>query len=210
MNLTPEALDQIQVEVYSDSDVAGITVEAIETSKNSSYLVSKILLSSNDVSSVTRIFVLPGENIYAKYNDFILPKPYSISDNLEIETFSKIDSSTIPLERIQNHSITFLDSFGNSLQSFNPGNSLQIVGTITNDQNFPQKFIYLFQVKNGSNSVESLSWIQGELSSQQSLDVSQSWNPMTSGTYTIETFIWDSLLDPIALLPSESKTITVN
>ena len=210
MNLNPEALDQIKVEVYSDSDVAGITVEAIETSENSGYFVAKISLSSSDVSSGNRIFVLPGENIYAKYNDFTLPKPYSISDNLEIETFSKIDSSIIPLERIQNHSITFSDSFGKQLQSFNHGNPLQIVGTIENDQNFTQKFVYLIQVKDESNSVESLSWIQGELSSQQSLDVSQSWNPLIPGTYTIETFIWDSLLDPIALSPSESTMITVN
>ena len=210
MNLNPEALDQIQVEVYSDSDIAGITVEAIETSENSGYFVATVSLSSNTVSSGNRVYTLPGENIYAKYNDFTLPKPFSISDNLEIETSSKIDSPIIPLDRIQNNSITFSDSFGNPLQFLHHDNPLQIVGTLTNDYTFTQKFIYLIQVKNELNSVESLSWIQGELSSKQSLDVSQSWDPLKPGKYVIETFIWDSLLDPIALSPSESITITVD
>ena len=139
MNLNPEALDQIQVEVYSDSDLAGITVEAIETSENSGYFVATISLSSNTVSSGNRIYTLPGENIYAKYNDFTLPKPYSISDNLEIETSSKIDSPIIPLDRIQNNSITFSDSFGNPLQFLHHDTPLQIVGTLTNDHTFTQK-----------------------------------------------------------------------
>ena len=44
---------------------------------------------------------------------------------------------------------------------------MQIVGTITNDHNFKQKFVYLFQVKNSADFVtESISWIQGELISQ--------------------------------------------
>jgi len=86
---------------------------------------------------------------------------------------------------------------------------MQIVGTITNDQNFKQKFIYLFQVKNDVSYVESISWIQGELSPQQSLDVSQSWIPTKSGTYTIETFVWNSLGNPMALSPVMSTLIVV-
>ena len=75
--------------------------------------------------------------------------------------------------------------------------------------NFTQKFVYLFQVKNITNSVESISWIQGELSPKQSLDVSQSWIPKKSGIYHIETFVWSSLNDPIALAPVMSTSIIV-
>jgi len=57
--------------------------------------------------------------------------------------------------------------------------------------------------------VESISWIQGELSPKQSLDVSQSWIPKKSGTYQIETFVWSSLNDPIALSPVMSTSIVV-
>ena len=34
MNLNPEAIDHISVEVFSDSDVGGITANAIETSES--------------------------------------------------------------------------------------------------------------------------------------------------------------------------------
>ena len=52
---------------------------------------------------------------------------------------------------------------------------MQIVGTITNEHDFKQKFVYLFKVKDNTGSVESLSWIQAELSPTQSLGLSQSW-----------------------------------
>ncbi len=209
MNLNPEAFDQIPIQLFSDSDIAGITVVAVETSESSGSFVATISLSHTLPSSGNRLYSLPEDEIFAKYDDHTLPKPYSTSDNLEIETFAKIDSSIPPINRLENSQIFFSDSLGNQLLSFSSNHQMQIVGTITNDHNFKQKFVYLFQVKNATNSVESVSWIQGELSSKQSLDVSQSWIPKKSGTYQIETFVWNSLNDPIALAPLMSTSIIV-
>jgi len=99
---------------------------------------------------------------------------------------------------------------GNSLGSFTVDSPIQLVGTIQNEQNFNQKFVYLFQVKNSENFIESLSWIQSEISPKQILDVSQSWIPDTSGTYEIETFVWNSINDPIVMSPIMSTMITVD
>ena len=95
------------------------------------------------------------------------------------------------------------------MQLFSAQQQIQIVGTISNPQDYDQKFVYIFQVKNIDNTVESLSWIQGELSTGQSLDVSQSWTPETSGTYQIETYVWNSLNDPTALAPLMTTSIIV-
>ena len=209
MNLNPEALDHIPIQVYSDSDVAGIMVDGIETSESSGMFVATISLTTTSTSSGNRLYSLPGDNISAKYDDYTLPKPYSISDNLSIETFSLIDSSIPPIERLENLPIMFSDSFGNSLESFSPNNQIQIVGTIVNQNEFNQKFVFLFQVKNENSFVESISWVQGELSPSQSLDVSQSWVPQKSGTFVIETFVWNSLGDPTVLAPIMSTLITV-
>jgi len=209
MNLNPEALDQIPIQLFSDSDIAGITVVAVETSESSGSFVATISLSHTLPSSGNRLYSLPEDEIFAKYDDHTLPKPYSTSDNLEIETSAKIDSSIPPINRLENSQIFFSDSFGNQLLSFSSNHQMQIVGTITNDHNFKQKFVYLFQVKNSTNYVESISWIQGELSAKQSLDVSQSWIPKKSGTYQIETFVWNSLNDPMALGPVMSTSIMV-
>ncbi len=209
MNLNPEAIDHLPIHVISDSDVAGITVNAIEASENSGYFVAIVSLSQNSPSSGNRLYVFPGDEISAKYDDHTLPKPFSKSDNLEIKTSTNVDSSIPPLERLNNSSPKFSDSFGNALDSFSSNVQMQIVGTIKNDHNLKQKFVYIFQVKNTNNYVESISWIQGELLPEQSLDVSQSWIPPKSGMYEVETFVWNSFDNPMALSPLMSTEITV-
>jgi len=209
MNLNPEAIDHIPIQLFSDSDIAGIKVNAVESSESSGLFTATVSLSQTLSSSGNRLYSIPGDEIFAKYDDYTLPKPYSTSDNLGIETFARIESSITPINLLENSQILLADSLGNQLLSFSSNHQMQIVGTITNDQNFKQKFIYLFQVKNDVSYVESISWIQGELSPQQSLDVSQSWIPTKSGTYTIETFVWNSLGNPMALSPVMSTLIVV-
>jgi hypothetical protein len=209
LNLNPEALDQISIDVSSDSDVAGIEVTAIETSESSGIFVATITFTQNLSSSGNRLLALPGDEIYAKYDDHTLPKPYSTSDNLEIITLSKVVSSIPPLKKLTNSQITLTDSSGKSLTSLQENNRIQIVGSIKNEQNFDQKFVYLIQVKNHNNTVISLSWITGELSGKQNLDVSQSWLPKNSGSFFIETYVWNSLEDQIALSKPKSTSIII-
>lgn len=116
--------------------------------------------------------MLSGDKIFAKYDDHPLPEPYSKLDNLAIETIATVNLSISPIERIKNSLISFSDGFGNPLSSFSTNSQIQIVGTILNEHDFNQKFVYVFQVKNDKNIIESLSWIQGKISFKQSLDVS--------------------------------------
>ena len=209
LNLNPEALDQIPIQVSSDSDVAGIEVTAIETSESSGIFVVTITFTQNLSSSGNRLLALPEDEIYAKYDDHTLPKPYSTSDNLEIITLARVASSIPSLEKISNSQITLTDSSSNPLKSFQANNRIQIVGSVTNEQNFDQKFVYLIQVKDHNNSVVSLSWMSGELSGKQNLSVSQSWLPKNSGTFFIESYVWNSLEDQIALSQPISNSIIV-
>ncbi len=209
MNLNPEAIDQIPVEVFSDSDVGGITANAIETSESSGSFIATISLTQNSASSGNRLYAIPGDGISARYSDYTLPKPYSESDNLEIQAQSRVESSVPSTQRLENSEINISDSFGNNLSSFSSNQQVQLVGSLSNLQEFDQKFVYLFQVKNSQNSVVSLSWIQGQLSSEQNLNVSQSWIPKNSGDYVIETFVWTSLKDPTALSNPITRSISV-
>ena len=209
MNLNPEGIDQIPIRVSSDSDVAGIEVDAIETSKSSGVFVANISFSQNLPSSGSRLFAIPGDSIYAKYDDHTLPRPYTLSDNVEIIAIGELESSVLPIERIKSSQVILSDSFGNELKSFSTYNQVQIVGTIINEQNFKQQFIYLFQVKDSSDAVVSISWITGEISPNQSLDISQSWMPSKLGSHFIETFVWTSLTDPTPLSQSQSIEIFV-
>jgi len=209
LNLNPESLDHLPIQISSNSDVSGIEVDAIETSQNSGEFDARITFAQNLSSSGNRLFVLPGDTIYAKYDDYTLPKPYATSDNLEIKTFANVDSSISILQRLQSLPITFSNSSGNPLTSFSTNDQIQIVGVILNQQNFKQKFVYLFQVKDETNSVISVSWMQGEISENKNLDISQLWIPKKSGTYTIETYVWNSLVNTSPLSHSLSRSIFV-
>ncbi len=209
LNLNPEALDQIPIKVYSDSDVAGIKVTGIETSESSGIFVATITFTQNLSSSGNRLLALPDDKIFAKYDDYTLPRPYSTSDNIEIITLAKVVSSIPSLEKISNSQITLTDSSSNPLKSFQANKRIQIVGSIINEQIFDQKFIYLIQIKDQNHSVVSLSWMSGELSGTQNLSVSQSWLPKNSGTFLIESFVWNSLEDQIALSQSMSSSVII-
>lgn len=209
MNLNPETLDTITVDVFSDSDSGGIQIIATETSERSGDFIASIALSTS-TSSGNRLYAIPGDSIFAKYDDHTLPKPYSKSDEKSIQTSAIIDHSIPAINRIQTTPISFSDSFGNPLTSYISESQMQIVGTIENQIIFDQEFIYFFQIKNSANSVISLSWIQGKLSPNQILDISQSWIPTKSGNYILETYVWNSLNDLIPLSPPISTLIIVD
>ena len=195
--------------ITSDSDVAGLEIDAVETLQDSGMFVASITFSQDQSSAGNRLFAIPGDSIYAKYDDHTLPNPYSIVDNIEIKTTAKLDSFIPSVERIQNSEIKLVDSFGNELESLSTEYSMQIVGTVSNLQNFEQDFVYLIQVKDANDFVVSISWIKAQISSLQSLDVSQSWLPSKSGNYLIETSVWKSLSDPTALSPLMTTTVFV-
>ena len=209
LNLNPEIIDTISIEVFSDSDNGGIQVIAMETSERSGDFIATISLSTN-TSSGNNLYVIPGDNIFAKYNDHTLPKPFSKSDNQYVETFAKVDFSILPIDRIHVSPIFLSDSFGQPILEYFSNTQMQIVGTIENQINYDQEFIYFFQIKNSSGSVISLSWIQGKLSPNQILDISQSWTPQKSDTYILETYVWNSLTELIPMSPSTSTIIPVN
>ena len=209
MNLNPEAIDTITIEVFSDSDRGGIQVVATETSERSGDFIANISLSTN-TSSGNRLYAVPGDSIFTKYDDHTLPKPFSKSDEISIETSAIIDHSLSPINRIQTSPISFSDSFGNPVTSIISQKQMQIVGKIENHIDYDQEFIYFIQIKNSDFDVISLSWIQGQLSSKQILDISLSWIPEKSDTYFLETYVWNSLNELTPMSPPTFTTIFVD
>ena len=209
LNLNPEIIDTVILEIFSDSDNGGIQVVAMETSERSGNFIATINLSTN-TSSGNRLYAIPGDTIIAKYTDHTLPKPFSKSDSQNIETSAIVDYSISPINRIQTSPISLSDGFGNPITSLLSETQIQIVGTIENQINYDQEFIYFFQIKNPDNSIISLSWIQGKLSPNQILDISQSWIPKNSGNYVLETYVWNSLNELIPLSPPNTTIITID
>ena len=209
MNLNPEAIDTITIEVFSDSDRGGIQVVATETSERSGDFIANISLSTN-TSSGNQLYAVPGDSIFTKYDDHTLPKPFSKSDEISIETSAIVDHLLSPINRIQTSPISFSDSFGNPVASIISQKQMQIVGKIENHVDYGQEFIYFIQIKNSDFDVISLSWIQGQLSPKQILDISLSWIPEKSDTYFLETYVWNSLNELTPMSPPTFTTILVD
>jgi len=209
MNLNPELVDKVVVEVTSDSDSAGIQVNAIETGTSSGIFEGTFSLSSNQGSSGQRLFAVMGDSIYAKYKDATLPSPYSVQDTLDIIAKSTIESPVPLLERTTLSNIYLADRSGNQVQEIRSDNSFQIVGTVHNNQNFEQPFVYIIQIKNEEDIIMEISWIQGALSANQTLQVSQSWLPDDPGEYKVETYVWNSLKDTLPLAPNLVMIVSV-
>jgi hypothetical protein len=209
MNLNPEAVDQIQVEIASDSDIAGITVDALETDDDSGVFEATITFSQSFASSGNRLFSIPEDKLYVKYEDRTLPKPYSISDELDIIAESSFESNIPVMKRIVIEKPVVTDSIGTVLDKLHVNNQLQVVSEIVNAQDFGQNFVYLTQITNEEGTVVSLSWIQGKFDANQSLELSQSWFPTEAGEYKVETFVWKSLQKPIPISTSIFQTFLV-
>jgi len=202
MNLKPEVVDRVKIEITSDSDITGITLNAIETLDDSGVFEGVFSFTQNSGSSGNRLFAGPGDTIYAKYEDNTLPSPHSISDNLDIKVSSKLESEIPPIQRVSINDVFFSDILGNPIEP-QVGKQMQIVNSISNNQNYEQTFVYVTQIKDETGLVVSLSWIQGKLTQNQSMDLSVSWTP-ESGDYIIESYVWKSFTEQIPLSPSSS------
>ncbi len=212
MNLNPESLDNIPVEILSDSDAAGIKVDAVETAEASGIFEATISLNQNLSSSGNRLLATLDDTIYAKYEDYTLPEPHSISDSLEIQATTKLESlepAKPTVEKLVNSKIILTNRSGNPLEEYYLNSQIQIVGVLINEQALKQSFTYIFQVEDSKGTPVSISWVQGEIAPKQTLEVSQSWTPKESGDYTINTFIWESLSEAVPISKSISKPVFV-
>ena len=98
MNLNPESLDKLPIHVFSDSDKAGLVIDAREIPDNPGTFVTGFSISAQHDSSGKRLFALPDDTVYVQYDDYTLPKPYNIDDDLAV----LIKLPPFPLEQLDN------------------------------------------------------------------------------------------------------------
>ena len=209
LNLDPEAVDNFDVDVWSDSDAGGIDLTVTETNEATGIFEGTVFFTTEDESSGHRLRVAEGDTITAEYEDNTLPDPYTTADELDITGTSIIGTVVPPLERAPAANARVVDAFGNSLSSVSVDQQVQITADLANGQDREQSFAYLVQVQDGNGVTVSLAWITGSLSAGQSFSPALSWIPDASGSYTATVFVWESVDNPTALSPPVSVTIDV-
>ena len=210
MNLNPEAVDNFEVDVWSDSDSGGIGLTVTETNEATGIFEGTVFFTVTDVSTGHRLRVAEGDTVTASYDDYTLPEPYDTGDSIDVKATSLIGTVVPPLERAPVANLKTVDSFGNTLDSVSVDQQVQISADLANGQDKDQLFAYLVQIQDANGVTVSLSWIDGELTPGQSFSPAVSWIPADSGAYTATAFVWESVTNPTALSPPLSTTINVS
>ena len=199
MNLNPESIDTVNIEVFSENDIAGINLEIAETTEDSGIFEGIISITKDDQSSGNRLYALPDSQITVKYTDRTLPKPYNVNDDLDILA-QKIVISNIPTtERLSMNELKILSQNGELIERLDIGKTGMLFSKVKNTIDFSQEFAYIVQIKDEDNNVISLSWVTGETMPSQELGMSVSWMPQEPGKYSIERFVWNSIKGAIPL-----------
>ncbi len=210
MNLDPEAVDNFDADVWSDSDAGGINLTVTETNEATGIFEGTVFFTTTDESSGHRLRVAEGDTITGEYEDNTLPEPYTRADELNITATSLIGTIVPPLERAPAANLRTVDAFGNSLDAVSVDQQVQISADLANGQDREQAFAYLVQIQDGNGVTVSLAWITGSLSAGQSFSPALSWIPTSAGSYTATAFVWESVDNPTALSPPVSTTISVS
>ena len=210
MNLDPEAVDNFDVDVWSDSDAGGIDLTVTETNEATGIFEGTVFFTVTDESSGHRLRVAEGDTVTAEYEDNTLPDPYTTADELDITATSLIGTVVPPLERAPIVSCRVVDAFGNTLSSVAVDQQVQITCDLANGQDREQQFAYLVQIQDANGVTVQLAWITGSLAPGQSFSPAQSWIPEAAGSYDATAFVWESVDNPTALSPPVTTPITVN
>ena len=210
MNLNPEAVDNFDVNIASDTDASGITLTVTETNEATGIFEGTVFFTTTGGSSGHRLRVSEGDTVTADYADGTLPLPYTTNDIVSITSTTIIGTIVPPLERAPATNLRINDSFGSSIDAVSVDQQVQIVADLSNGQDRDQDFAYLIQIQDSDGVTVSLSWIAGSLSPGQSFSPSASWTPTSVGTYDVTAFVWESIDNPTALSPPLSIDISVN
>ncbi len=206
MNLNPEAVDNFDVNVWSDSDVGGISLTVTETNAATGIFEGTVFFDDDSISSGHRLNVEEGDTVVAEYDDVTSP----IEDETSVSATTLIGTIVPPLERAPINNLRAVDTFDNSIGVASVGQQVVISADLSNGQDRDQKFIFLIQVQDENGVTVSLNWVLGTLAAGQSFSPGASWNPTEAGTYDVTAFVWESIDNPTALSPTATIALTVN
>ena len=210
MNLNPEAVDNFDVNIASNTDASGITLTVTETNEATGIFEGTVFFTTTGGSSGHRLRVSEGDTVTADYGDGTLPSPYTANDSVSITSTTIIGTIVPPLERAPATNLRIIDTFGSSIDAVSVDQQVQVTADLTSGQDKDQDFAYLIQIQDSDGVTVALSWIAGALAPDQSFISSASWTPTDVGTYTVTAFVWESISQPTALSPSLSIDVSVN
>ena len=202
------------VHVYSDSDLAGIMMDAylVPSFKgivqmNGNYPI-KLNLTFDDKSYESSapfgfghglLRVSPGDTIYAKYWDYSLPRPYTISDQKQIVSTAKVNDLALDVTSTLAVSAEITDSNDKPLHHCIKGENVKIKTNVSNTKDEVVSAYIITQIKDSNNVIQHLSWSTINITPGKTSDINSEWIMKNDGAHTFEIFVLDNLVDPNSL-----------
>ncbi len=212
-NLDADIADTLtDIRVFSDSDAVGEEFSAIETGRDTG--VFTLTFSVTDETQSGAVTVTQGDNVTVEYND-AYPADYAeriedVNDpdkefqfNITIGGATGTTTTTPSAPKLQ-------DIRGQDLTEITAGSQAIITTTVTNNNAQAQPFVALVEVRDADGITVYLQWQTGTLNPNGSANIGLSWTPDAPGTYELRTFVISNLLNPSALSPVVTSSVTVS
>ena len=103
-----------------------------------------------------------------------------------------------------------VDTFAKKITSFHADQQIGVESTLTNNGQSKQNYAYMVQVLGSNGETEYFESNSASILTNQTFTVSQVWIPKSTGQYTVEVFVWNSLSSAIPLTDVSHIPITVN
>ena len=214
-NANPDMVETVDLQLSASNKTA--IVDAIETGQDTGVFEASFQISPDGTIAGTGMTVGQGESITATYLDE-KPADYrarieSGEDpeqefELEIKTIAggEEQPSETPSATMGAPTIQTLDG---STGPFEAGSQLTISTTIGNDNNAPQPFVGIVEVRDSNGITVYIAWQGGDLEPDGSATIGVSWIPEISGEYEIRTFAVSSLSEGLVLSEVASRSIDI-
>jgi hypothetical protein len=118
-------------------------------------------------------------------------------------------SSAYGYGEVSTSGFKIVNSLGEDIKSPVVDQQLNLQTSLQNTSENNTNWVYIVQIINSEGAIMDLNYVKGSLAKNQTLTAAVFWTAQTSGTYTIETFVWDNLVDIDPLTPMSSHVITV-
>jgi len=106
--------------------------------------------------------------------------------------------------------VALVDESNQPISNVEAGQMVLLQSVMKNNVNAKQRFITIYQIKDSNGTPVMLFWMSSQIPANESIDTAISWIPDTKGTYKLQIFLWESLMNPIPLGEFSESTITVS
>ena len=208
-NTNSTTKQSLTAKVTTESWSVGTTVTLVETDYDTGIFTgqAELIPSSQGVPVSSEVTASIGDTVRITHTDTLGDAGTAVV----LETTAKVGAKIAKTEQVPAGDVEIVDSAGNAVDAPSANSEIIIQSTVTNADTASHTFTFLVQVKNSDSEVIHLVWVRDlTLAADGTATPGVQWIPDSSGTFTAEVYVWESISTQVALSPVKSKTFTVS